>query len=488
MSKYKRVALAVFLFVPALLLLALPRYKPVELPFVLLMIGRFHPVLLHFPIVLIIVALLLEVLRKFGVAGKIDRVITVILVTAAVSTVVAIASGFLLYASGDYSGQLLQQHLWIGVITGACILTTVSVYFLYHQSARLYPLYILGLLISNGAVAYTSHLGGSLTHGEDYLTEYVPFIVGSSKAQIEKPDSVLMVYEDMLLPVFEAKCISCHNDSRAKGEFAMTSFQKLLKGGESGKAVVPGMADSSELYRRLLLPEDDEDRMPPKGKTPLTVYEANLLKWWIASGARLNEPMLKMRTRPAAADAISHVLPELKKYRRKQQVAKLKTAALKQSLDTLASALNVTITADTSADEDNLYVMSMKFPPSRFTGNQLIELLPFGTAFSKLSLVSSGIKDEALYHIAQMPNVKALYLQKTDLDGSGIILLRNMPNLEILNLSYTKVDDKSVLDLLQIPSLREVYLFQTKASPDVIKALQEYRPTLRILMEEGPYL
>jgi uncharacterized membrane protein len=488
-SKYKRVALAVFLFVPAMLLLALPGYKPVELPYLLLMIGRFHPVILHFPIVLIIVALLLEILRRFGVAGKIDRVITVILVTAAISTVVAIASGFLLYASGDYSGRLLQQHLWIGVITGACILTTVSLYFLYHQSAKLYPIYIIGLLVSNGAVAYTSHLGGSLTHGEDYLTEYVPFIVANGDAQVAKPDSAMLIYEDMLLPVFEAKCISCHNDSRAKGEFSMTSYQKMLKGGESGAAgIVPGEPDSSDIYRRLMLPEDDDDRMPPKGKTPLTVHEISLLKKWIASGAKLNSHMLAMKQQPGAATAINNVLPELKKYRRKQQVAKIKMTELKHSLDTLAASLNVTIEPDTSADEDNMYVLSMKFPPARFTGNQLVELTPYGNAFSKLSLVSSGIHDEALYHIAQMPNIKALYLQKTNLDGSGIIHLKNMQNLEVLNLSYTKVDDKSVLDLLQIPNLREVYLFQTKASPDVIKALQEYKPTLRILMEEGPYL
>jgi hypothetical protein len=86
-----------------------------------------------------------------------------------------------------------------------------------------------------------------------------------------------------------------------------------------------------------------------------------------------------------------------------------------------------------------------------------------------------------------MANLKELYLQKTNLNGSGLIYLTRLGQLEVLNLSYTKVDDKAVLELLKIPSLREVYLFQTKASPDVIKALQEYKPTLRILMEEGPY-
>jgi hypothetical protein len=129
----------------------------------------------------------------------------------------------------------------------------------------------------------------------------------------------------------------------------------------------------------------------------------------------------------------------------------------------------------------------MKFPPARLTNDQLRELAPFGEVFSKMSLVSSGIEDDGLYHIGQMSNLKALYLQKTNLNGTGLIYLTNLKQLEVLNLSYTKIDDKSALELLKIPNLREVYLFQTKASPDVIKALQEYKPALKILMEEGPY-
>ncbi len=74
------------------------------------------------------------------------------------------------------------------------------------------------------------------------------------------------------------------------------------------------------------------------------------------------------------------------------------------------------------------------------------------------------------------------------MNGTGLVHLQQLQNLEVLNLSFTDVDDKAVLDLLKIPNLREVYLYRTKASTEVIKALQEYRPSLRILIEEGPYL
>lgn len=487
LSRYKRSALAVTLLLPALLLLALPFYKPSDVPYALLMIGRFHPVILHFPIVLIILAFILELLRRLKVLKAPDIVITVILIAAALSTIVAIASGFLLYASGDYSGILMQQHLWIGIITGVCILSTAAFYFIYRGNAKLYPLYAFGLLVSNGAVAYTSHLGGSITHGEGYLTEYLPMIGGKRDTVKMKDEKNMLVYQDMIVPVFEAKCIGCHNDSRQKGELSMASFKTILKGGDSGHpGIVAGEADSSEIYRRLILPEDDDDRMPPKGKTPMTQSETELLKFWISKGADMTLRVEDVRTDSAASGMVNQILPELKRYRRKHLVAEANNEQLHRSLDTVAKQLNITIKKDTTAD-DNFYAVSMKFPPARLTNEQLRELAPFGEVFSKMSLVSSGIEDDGLYHIGQMSNLKALYLQKTNLNGTGLIYLTKLKQLEVLNLSYTKIDDKSALELLNIPNLREVYLFQTKASPDVIKALQEYKPALKILMEEGPY-
>jgi hypothetical protein len=129
----------------------------------------------------------------------------------------------------------------------------------------------------------------------------------------------------------------------------------------------------------------------------------------------------------------------------------------------------------------------MKFPPAPFTNEQFRELSPYFEAFSKVSLISSGIDDAGLYYIGQMVNLRELYLQKTKLDGTGIVYLQNLPNLEILNLSFTKIDDKSALDLLKMHTVREVYLYRTNTSMQVIEALRKYKPTVRFLLEEGPY-
>lgn len=227
--------------------------------------------------------------------------------------------------------------------------------------------------------------------------------------------------------------------------------------------------------------------MPPEGKTPLTSYETAVIKFWIESEAKMEMKVQEARNDSGVSTAVSQVMPDLKRYRRRLQIAALKDKQLQLELDSLSKRLNVSIRRDSLSDE-NYFTLSMKFPPARFTGNEFRELAPYSDVFSKISLVSSGIGDEGLYHIGHMSNLRALYLQKTNLDGSGLIHLKNLEKLEILNLSYTKIDDKAALDLLKIPNLKEVYLFQTKTSIDVVRALQEYKPGLRILMEEGPYL
>ncbi|MFQ5732348.1 MAG: c-type cytochrome domain-containing protein, partial [Planctomycetaceae bacterium] len=85
-------------------------------------------------------------------------------------------------------------------------------------------------------------------------------------------------------PIFQANCHGCHQPAKANGEYVMTSFKKLLAGGESGDAAVtPGKPDKSYLIDQIT-PENGEAEMP-KGKKPLSKDEIALIRTWIAQGA-----------------------------------------------------------------------------------------------------------------------------------------------------------------------------------------------------------
>ena len=82
-------------------------------------------------------------------------------------------------------------------------------------------------------------------------------------------------------PLIVAKCQSCHGEQKAKAGLRLTDRESLLKGGESGPAVVPAAADESLLIRAVRYL--DEPKMPPKQK--LSAGEIAALERWVASGA-----------------------------------------------------------------------------------------------------------------------------------------------------------------------------------------------------------
>jgi len=289
-----------------------------------------------------------------------------------------------------------------------------------------------------------------------------------------------------VLPIFENKCLSCHNEQRAKGGLVMSSFASLFKPGDGGTP--PISADSvekSEILKRVLLPEAHDDHMPPEGKVPMTKDEIELLRFWITNGAN-QELMATELKKQGAENVFQNVNADLSRYRMRNQISQINAEKIKADLDQLAEQIRAVVRKDETGETDQ-YILTMKFPPSEFDDESIKRLRPYFDEFSKLSLTSTKIDDEGLYYIGQMPNVKKLFLQKTSIDGSGLVHLQKLKNLEVLNLSFTNVDDKSALDLLKIPNLKEVYLYRTKTSKEVAEALEKYKQGLRVLLEEGPY-
>src|SRR5690606_42115632 len=91
-------------------LAALPAFRPDTVPVFLLMAGRFHPLVLHCPIVLIVLALLAEAARWKGWLKQSDAILTGVLASAAITTFLSVMAGFFLFASGEYGGLLMDRH------------------------------------------------------------------------------------------------------------------------------------------------------------------------------------------------------------------------------------------------------------------------------------------------------------------------------------------------------------------------------------------
>lgn len=467
-------------------LIALPFTSSNDAPLLLLFVGRLHPLVLHFPIVVSLLALAVETSRLVFFR-KLPVVFTeVLLATATLSAWITIAAGYFLYASGEYSGELITQHFWAGTLTGTGLSIALALLLYYHTTGRLYAAFYGALLVTNVMVAYASHLGGTVTHGQEYLVEYLD-MMGAKGKHVQRKEDELLVYADMVSPLIESRCASCHNQQRAKGGLAMDNYQQLFGAGDSNKpAIVPGSESKSEALVRILLPEDNDEHMPPQGKAPLSSDEIALLTWWIKSGASDTARVLTARSIDTVRSTFERLVPALQKYQLRMAVSREKSEETYNQLSQIAPTLGVTVAYDT-ANEGGKLSLGASVPPSRLRGAPLQELAPYYLNFTSVSLPSSGIQDDDLYYLAQMTNVQTMYLQKNDIDGSGLIHLSSMPSLQTLNLSFTRLDDRHALELLKFKNLKKVYLFRTNVSSDVIKAIKRNRPGLELLEEEGPY-
>ena len=85
-------------------------------------------------------------------------------------------------------------------------------------------------------------------------------------------------------PVLQKHCVKCHGPEKVKGKLRLDTPEGLEAGGVSGAVLVAGVPEKSLLYQRIILPEDDEEVMPPSGKK-LSEPEQNTLRKWIAAGA-----------------------------------------------------------------------------------------------------------------------------------------------------------------------------------------------------------
>ncbi len=98
----------------------------------------------------------------------------------------------------------------------------------------------------------------------------------------EEPGKQVDFVRDMQ-PLFTKHCLKCHGPEKPKGQFRLDAKGFALKGGVTGKAIIPGKGGESRLVQ-LLLHKDADERMPRKAPA-LAPAEIDLVRRWIDQGA-----------------------------------------------------------------------------------------------------------------------------------------------------------------------------------------------------------
>ena len=439
-------------------------------------IGPLHPALVHLPIGILLLAGFFQLLSLKPKYASLHAATSIALFWGMISAIASCISGYLLSQSGDYDEELVDTHKWFAIATASVSLIA----YLFNRWENEFAKWVILLMIP--LIIITGHLGGTLTHGSGYLTK--GFSKKDSVTEKEmKPIADVQeanVYADIIQPIFENRCYSCHNKSKKKGKLRLDEPSFILKGGKDGKVIKPGNADESDMMKRLLLPRNDEDHMPPKEKPQLKDNEIALLHWWIATGATFDKKTKELEQ----PEKIKPVLLALQKEVKKIPPDVPQTLVEKADEKAIQKLKERGIIVLPVAQNSN-YLKANFVTVDSVTKNDIQLLLPIKKQLIWLKLSGEDIPDSLLATIAQLSDLTRLQLDNTPVTDKGLASLQPLVNLQYLNLVGTKVTAQGVIQLKDLPRLQALYLYKTFITSSDWPVLKNNFP--KVTLDTGGY-
>ncbi|WP_332737067.1 FN3 associated domain-containing protein [Flavihumibacter sp.] len=434
------------------------------MPLWLQVVGRMHPLVLHFPVVLLLMVVVWEIAyrKRFQLSETEDETGSTLLLLAAAFTNLAALMGLMLSLEPGYEGDAILWHKWGGFFLSILSLLWYSV---KHPVRRSRSLFVVMSSLTIGGLIITAHQGATITHGEDFLL--APINTKEEEITVSLQDA--MVYDHVIEPILEKKCVSCHNTSKAKGELIMETRSALFKGGKSGILWDTTAKNFGLMMQRLHLPLEEKKHMPPKGKPQLTPEELSILYHWIKAGADTTGRLIALDPSDSlyilASSTFSEGGDELYTF----------DPASPDLINDLNDHYRVIspIAKGSPALQIDFYT-SANYQP-----DQLEELKQIQEKVVSLNLSKMPVSDPDLRFIASFKSLRNLNISFTGVTDSGMAALNGLNYLRQLSLAGTKVSGEGIRKLSGLTSLQKIYTWGTKLSPTDLTALRKQMPGVK---------
>ncbi|QNA42704.1 c-type cytochrome domain-containing protein [Lacibacter sediminis] len=455
MLRLKNSLFNISLLLNCLLLFLLFFENRISVPLWLQVIGRTHPLVLHFPVVLVVMYALL-VLFFHAQKTKDDHnlyIADLILQLAAFTSAITALAGFFLSKEEGYDTDALQWHKWSGVaISLFMLLWCFFKNMLQARKITAFATSIVALVL----IVIAGHQGAGITHGENFVL--APVTPEKKQAAVSVEEAEL--YTHLVKPILEAKCISCHNSKKAKGELVMETEEPLLKGGKNGVLWDSTSADLGLLLRRIHLPLEEKKHMPPQGKPQLTDDEIVILRHWIKKGSDFKLRVADLATDDSLFVVANNILTAAETAEYDFDEA---DAAVVKDLNTVNRVV--------AAEALESPALNVSFFNSKlFKAEQLAELSKIKKQIVSLDLSQMPVKDVDMKIIGEFENLRKLNLSFSAITGAGLTELKRLKFLRSLSISGTKVTAEQLKQLQSFPQLKTVYTWNMPvASADMEK-------------------
>lgn len=443
-----------------------------------LILGRFHPLLVHLPIGFLVLIIFTEFYFSLILKKEFNRKYSLFSwLLSFICALFAVITGLLISSGGHYIEANLSTHKIFGFILLFITFLSWIIRKVFKKINR-FNLLILNI-ISIILLTITGHYGGNLTHGQEYLKEIIPLASNDNKEKNhllltdKKIDSVV-VYDDLIHPIFSNKCISCHNNVIQRGGLDMSNLENLLKGGNAGNPINPMNPRKSLLFERMTLPIQNIKSMPPDGEL-VSYDEINLILWWMSNQKRskdfLDTNQLSNETKLAIQSLYNLNFDPLNWDE-------------KLTLDKLdIDELNIfdKDTYEVNFISENQKFISIKFLKNELNQDDFLPLIKLSNHIVYLKFPELSLNKNLFNNLKIFNNLIKLDIKNNPLEDEDLTKLTGLENLEVLNLIGTSITEKSITTFNEFKNLKRVYLWKTKISSNSIEFFNQSQSEVELI-------
>jgi uncharacterized membrane protein len=444
-------------------------------------IGKLHPIMVHLPIGIFLIGILMEFMARKKQFSFLEDAMKLIFMIGVLSGIVSLITGYYLSLDGSNESEDVDKHKWIAIGT---IILFIAYYFIRSYLISKKNIQTVVLLVLLTMISITGHLGGSLTHGDGYLTsafykDQNRVLTTSAASQLEDINDA-MLFDDVVLYTMTQKCIQCHSEDRQKGKLRLDSKEWILKGGKNGNVIDINNPNNSEILKRLFLELNDEHHMPPKDKEQLTDEELVIMRWWIQNGAgfdkkvavyerdtKINKALKSFHERILATSNNS-----AKKTREKVSEIPLNIKTILEKSGWVLSPLSIS---------EN-YVRVAGFNLEVPLESALEELKKIQKQTVELKLSYKAIDDSNIGILISFKNLEKLWIDHSKITDNSLKNIEELNNLTYLNISNTSIGIEGIKKMSGNKSLEKIYAFNTKVNKSDLAELSKTMPRVRIFI------
>jgi len=428
---------------------------------VLLWLGKLHPLVLHFPIVIgIAIVIYFLFFQHKALEENTEKFILV--ANAVMASMVALL-GLFLSKQDAYDTNTLNLHKWGGL--SIAFISWLLIY-IKNIAANYKKIIALGYLF---VLLFFTHQGALLTHGENALSIPTPVVA----LEVKTVDSSLSVYEKAIAPILTQKCVSCHGPDKVKGKLQLQSPELIIKGGKDGNILTSFHNGEVLLLQRIHLPNADEKHMPPTDKLQLTLEELTLLTKWVKAGGNFTKKISELaKTDSLAILAMAYKAPAKGSGDKKNTAPDLK--------EFNSNYLTVNYVFNGSEDIEVNF-----FQGSFYKIEQLKNLEKIKDKIVSLNMQGMPITKEDLAIIVQFTRLQKLNLNYTNLKIGDLESLKNISSLVNLSICGMEVNQNSLKTLLDKAPFTEVHIWTNHSSEKEFQQLSASNKKVKIIIGDN---